>query len=139
VSAAAALRGNVRLLGDTLGTILVEQEGEALLELVERVRGLSLRGRSGDEGAARELSQLVAELPLEQQALVLRAFALRLGAAPGALATAHIDALDALVVGWHGQGAVALPGGILVTRRAGRLTGPGTSAGTPAESHPPAG
>jgi len=81
----------------------------------------------------------LAALPAALRTRVLRAFALRLGAAPGALATAHIDALDALVVGWHGQGAVALPGGILVTRRAGRLTGPGTSAGTPAESHPPAG
>ena len=40
------------------------------------VRALSLRGRSGDGGAARELSELVAELPLEQQSLVLRAFAL---------------------------------------------------------------
>ena len=76
MSAAAALRANVRLLGDTLGTILVEQEGQALLDLVERVRALSLRGRSGDGGAARELSELVAELPLEQQSLVLRAFAL---------------------------------------------------------------
>jgi tRNA(Ile)-lysidine synthase len=81
----------------------------------------------------------LAALPAALRTRVLRDFALRLGAPAGALATAHIDALDALVVDWHGQGAVALPGGILVTRRAGRLTGPGTSTGTPAESHPPAG
>jgi tRNA(Ile)-lysidine synthase len=81
----------------------------------------------------------LAKLPAALRTRILRNFALRLGAPAGALATTHIDALDALVVDWHGQGAVALPGGILVTRRAGRLTGPGTSAGTPAESHPPAG
>jgi tRNA(Ile)-lysidine synthase len=53
---------------------------------------------------------------------VLRAFALGLGAPAGALSTVHLDALDALVVDWRGQGPVALPGGILVTRRDGRLT-----------------
>jgi hypothetical protein len=46
---------------------------------------------------------------------------LRLGAPAGALAAAHIDALDALVMAWHGQGPVALPGAILVGRQAGRL------------------
>jgi tRNA(Ile)-lysidine synthase len=75
----------------------------------------------------------LAALPAALRTRVLRDFALRLGAPGGTLAAAHIDALDALVVDWHGQGPVALPGGILVTRRAGRLTGPGTSTGTPAE------
>src|SRR5262249_49516003 len=51
----------------------------------------------------------------------LRASALRLGAPAGALSSAHITALDALVVAWRGQGAVALPGGILVARRGSRL------------------
>jgi tRNA(Ile)-lysidine synthase len=39
----------------------------------------------------------------------------------GALQAAHLDALDALVVAWRGQGAVALPGGVRVGRVAGRL------------------
>jgi tRNA(Ile)-lysidine synthase len=52
---------------------------------------------------------------------VLRTFALGLGAPGGALAWTHIAALDALVTGWHGQGAVALPGGQRVVRRNGRL------------------
>jgi phosphoenolpyruvate carboxylase len=76
LSAAPALRANVRLLGDTLGAILVEQEGQSLLDLVERIRALSLRGRSGHEAAARELSDVVRKLPRDQQSLVLRAFAL---------------------------------------------------------------
>jgi tRNA(Ile)-lysidine synthase len=81
----------------------------------------------------------LAALPAALRSRILRDFALRLGAAGGALSTAHIDALDALVTDWHGQGPVALPGGIQVTRRDGRLSGPGTSTGTHAGSHPPAG
>jgi tRNA(Ile)-lysidine synthase len=33
----------------------------------------------------------------------------------------HVTALDALVTQWHGQGPAALPGGIRVTRRDGRM------------------
>src|SRR5207253_11133193 len=46
------------------------------LELEERVRALARAGREGDAAAAAELTGAVGELPLEQQALVLRAFAL---------------------------------------------------------------
>jgi tRNA(Ile)-lysidine synthase len=63
----------------------------------------------------------VAALPAAIRTRVLRTFALRLGAPAGALAATHIDALDALVIAWRGQGPVALPGAILVGRRAGRL------------------
>lgn len=52
---------------------------------------------------------------------VLHAWARRLGAPGSALSHRHVDALDALVGDWHGQGPVALPGGIEVARRAGRL------------------
>lgn len=40
--------------------------------------------------------------------------------APG-LTAAHVDALDALVLDWHGQGPVALPGGTAAVRRSGRI------------------
>jgi phosphoenolpyruvate carboxylase len=77
VSAAdTAIRANVRLLGDLLGEVLVEQEGEWLLELEERVRRLARDARDGSEAAFVELGEAVAALPLERQALVLRAFAL---------------------------------------------------------------
>ena len=76
MAAQSALRGNVRLLGNILGQTLVEQEGEALLELVEQVRALAGAGRSGARAATDELSRLVGELPVEQQSLVLRSFAL---------------------------------------------------------------
>ncbi|HEX7745748.1 MAG TPA: tRNA lysidine(34) synthetase TilS, partial [Micromonosporaceae bacterium] len=52
---------------------------------------------------------------------VLHAWALELGAPGGALSHRHVAALDALVTGWHGQGAVHLPAGIQVIRRDGRL------------------
>jgi phosphoenolpyruvate carboxylase len=76
MSADSALRANIRLLGDLLGSVLVEQEGELLLEQEERVRRLARAGREGDRAAVAELTAAVAELPLERQALVLRAFAL---------------------------------------------------------------
>ena len=38
-----------------------------------------------------------------------------------AVTAAHVDALRALVDDWHGQGPVALPGGVQVERRDGRL------------------
>ncbi|HKS98205.1 MAG TPA: TilS substrate-binding domain-containing protein, partial [Rugosimonospora sp.] len=52
---------------------------------------------------------------------VLRGFALGLGAPGGALSSRHIDALDALVCDWRGQGPVALPGGYQVVRDGNRL------------------
>jgi len=71
-----ALRANVRLLGGILGEVLVEQEGEELFELEERIRSLSRAGREGDAAAASELRETVSALDLERQARVLRAFAL---------------------------------------------------------------
>jgi phosphoenolpyruvate carboxylase len=68
------LRRDVRLLGDLLGRVLVEQEGESLLEDVERVRSLARASRAGSPHE--ELQEAVEALPLERQASVLRAFAL---------------------------------------------------------------
>src|SRR5438067_20898 len=69
----APLRRDVRLLGDLLGRVLVEQEGEPLLDDVERIRGLARAARRGADQD--ELTAAVAALPLERQASVLRAFA----------------------------------------------------------------
>ncbi len=66
------LRANVRLLGDLLGRVLVEQEGQEVLDLVERIRSLSRWARRG--GEREPLAETIAALPLERQAVVLRAF-----------------------------------------------------------------
>jgi len=70
----AALRRDVRLLGDLLGRVLVEQEDETLLADVEHVRLLAREARGG--APLDELRAAVEELPLARQAGVLRAFAL---------------------------------------------------------------
>ncbi|HEY8773238.1 MAG TPA: phosphoenolpyruvate carboxylase [Gaiellaceae bacterium] len=71
------LRRDVRLLGEILGRVLVEQGGESLLADEERIRELSRRARaSGRSGPRSRLAAAVAELPLERQTEVLRAFSL---------------------------------------------------------------
>ena len=68
------LRRDVRLLGDLLGRVLVEQEDESLLADVEHVRALARAARQGERRD--ELRDAVEALPLARQASVLRAFAL---------------------------------------------------------------
>ncbi|MFF4532504.1 phosphoenolpyruvate carboxylase [Streptomyces sp. NPDC001407] len=63
----AALRADIRRLGDLLGETLVRQEGEDLLDLVERVRALT---RTDGEAAAR----LLGDTDLETAAKLVRAF-----------------------------------------------------------------
>jgi phosphoenolpyruvate carboxylase len=69
-----AVRRDVRLLGDLLGRVLVEQEDETLLADVEHVRALARAARQGTRRD--ELRDAVEALPLARQASVLRAFAL---------------------------------------------------------------
>jgi phosphoenolpyruvate carboxylase len=70
---AAPLRRDVRLLGTILGNVLVEQEGQWLLDLVETIRRSARdarsRGPAGTPGA-------LADTEPQAQALVLRAFGL---------------------------------------------------------------
>jgi tRNA(Ile)-lysidine synthase len=61
----------------------------------------------------------LAAMPRALRTRVLRAWALGHGAAE--LGARHIEALDALVTCWHGQGPVDLPGRLRVVRASGRL------------------
>jgi tRNA(Ile)-lysidine synthase len=77
-----------------------------------------------DELAAKAMTVDCDELAGLHPALrgrVLRALAIGAGAPAGALTNGHVAALEALVCDWHGQGAVALPGGLSGIRRCGTL------------------
>jgi tRNA(Ile)-lysidine synthase len=72
-------------------------------------------------GAGLDTGVLVA-LPRALRTRVLRRAALAAGAPAGSLAAVHVEALDALVTGWHGQGTVDLPGGVGAGRACDRLS-----------------
>ena len=72
-----ALRRDVRLVGDALGRVLVEQVGEDLLADVERVRRLARKARnSGSAADQAALATCVRALGEERSTAVLRAFGL---------------------------------------------------------------
>ncbi|MFE7427746.1 phosphoenolpyruvate carboxylase [Streptomyces sp. NPDC057545] len=66
-AASPELRADIRRLGDLLGETLVRQEGQELLDLVERVRALT---RTDGEAAA----ELLGDTGLETAARLVRAF-----------------------------------------------------------------
>ncbi|WP_029352420.1 phosphoenolpyruvate carboxylase [Bosea sp. 117] len=70
-----SLRDDIRMLGRVLGDTLRDQEGEAMFELVERIRRFSTRfHREEDEGARHELEAILADLPPDQIITIVRAF-----------------------------------------------------------------
>lgn len=74
----AQLRRDVRLLGDLLGQVIVEQQGPELLDVEERIRLLSreLRAREAGQEERAALHELVAGLDEHTRADVLRSFSL---------------------------------------------------------------
>lgn len=65
---------------------------------------------------------VLAAAPTAVRRRALRSALVAAGAPGGALGRSHVIAVEALVTAWRGQGAVALPGGVRVARRCGRLT-----------------
>lgn len=74
-----------------------------------------------DPSRAELAVDVLAPMPPALRGRVLRAAATAVGVAAGSLGAAHADAMAALVTGYHGQGAVALPSGASAVRRCGRL------------------
>jgi phosphoenolpyruvate carboxylase len=70
----AALRRDVRLLGDLLGQVLTEFGGADLLDSVERLRRTVIASRE-DPGRYQDAERLAASWSLERAELVARAFA----------------------------------------------------------------
>ena len=64
----------------------------------------------------------LAALPKAIRARVLRLAIVAVGAPIGSLTAVHLDPIEALITDWHGQGEIALPGGVKVARISGRLS-----------------
>jgi tRNA(Ile)-lysidine synthase len=60
-------------------------------------------------------------LPPAVRRRVLRRAAIEAGAPAGSLFARHIEEIDRLITGWRGQGAINLPGRVVVQRQGGRL------------------
>src|SRR5216683_3615320 len=69
------LRDDIRLLGRILGDTVRDQEGEAVFEIVERIRQTSIRfHRDEDETARRKLGATLDGLSCDQTIQIIRAF-----------------------------------------------------------------
>ena len=69
------LYDDVRLLGQILGDIVREQEGEAVYEVIEAIRRLSVNfQRNADEQAGRSLDTLLKRLSPAETVSVIRSF-----------------------------------------------------------------
>ncbi|MER5223178.1 tRNA lysidine(34) synthetase TilS [Streptomyces flaveus] len=73
-----------------------------------------------DAAGLLECAKLYA-LPPAVRRRILRRAAIEAGAPAGSLFARHIEELDRLITGWRGQGAINLPGKVVVQRQGGRL------------------
>jgi tRNA(Ile)-lysidine synthase len=144
------LRSRVRghllpVLTDVLGPGAVEALGRSAAQLRDDADLLDalaadLLARSrvvGDTSLPRDVvldPDVLAAAPPSLRRRALRAAALVVGCPAGTTTAAHVDALDALVVRWRGQGPVHLPGDARALRACGRLIL--RSSRTPAHPRP---
>ena len=69
------LRDDIRLLGRLLGDTIREQEGEAVFEIVERIRQTSIRfHRDEDQAARQELETTLNSLSRGRTNQIIRAY-----------------------------------------------------------------
>jgi tRNA(Ile)-lysidine synthase len=124
--ARSRVRAAMPLLVEALGADLVDNLARTAGLVAADVEALDALAATARDGVANPDGSLdvaaLATLPAAVRTRLLRDLALRLGVPAGALSAGHIEALDALVTGWRGQGPVSLPGGLAVARRGGQLT-----------------
>ncbi|GAB4470056.1 MAG: phosphoenolpyruvate carboxylase [Anaerolineales bacterium] len=65
----------IHLLGDLLGKVILEFEGVALFEMIERIRAYSKARRAGDSSAAEQLHPLFKRLQPGEAQIIAAAFA----------------------------------------------------------------
>ena len=70
----ARLREDIRLLGRVLGDTVRDQEGEAVFDLVERIRQTSIRFHRDDKTARRELEAILDGMTIAETVRIVRAF-----------------------------------------------------------------
>jgi tRNA(Ile)-lysidine synthase len=134
----SALRPALDVLVETLGEDLVanlartaaligadtDYLDEAAREALEACRAEGGRVEGGRVEGGLD-AKLLAALPAPIRQRALRAWVLESGVNGADLNHRHLDAVDALVADWCGQGPTFLPGGIAVRRSGGRLTAAG--------------
>ncbi|HEX3812144.1 MAG TPA: tRNA lysidine(34) synthetase TilS [Mycobacteriales bacterium] len=123
--ARSRVRATMRALRDTLGdglapnlartARLLRADADALDAIADTARA----GAVDPDGTLPVVS--LTALPDAVRTRVIRGWLLASGVPAGSLSAVHIDAVDAVVTGWHGQGPVGLPRDHTVTRRHGRL------------------
>ena len=69
-----SLGHDIRLLGNLLGKIIIEQHGQDAFELVESVRKTAIARRNGDESASQQLTDLIHDMDLDAQSVLIKAF-----------------------------------------------------------------
>jgi tRNA(Ile)-lysidine synthase len=116
----AALPALVEALGADVVANLARSAGQIAADnaaLDDLARSALLSAYGNDGLRISDLSGMVGAI----RTRVLHAWAKELGASGAALSHRHVEALDALITDWHGQGPVYLPGGIRVARVRGGL------------------
>jgi tRNA(Ile)-lysidine synthase len=127
--ARSRVRAALPVLVDLLGEDVVDnlaRTARLVAADTDVLDSLAAAALNVDEEGALDLEGLE-ELPTAIRTRILRLWASRL--AGSALTHRHIEALDALVIAWHGQGPTALPGGVEVVRRGRRLMDAATGSG----------
>lgn len=102
----------------------LREDADALDALAEDLLARARRATGeavGRDDVAADVATLLAAPPAVRRRALRRACLLA-GAPAGSLHRSHVVAVDALLLDWHGQGPVALPGGGEVRRGCGRLT-----------------
>lgn len=102
---------------------LLRADADLLDELAADLLAAATVGAREAAAASLELdADVLAAAAPALRGRALRAAAVAAGAPAGAVGSAHVEALTALVAAWHGQGPVHLPGGVVAGRRCGRLS-----------------
>lgn len=126
----APLRSRVRHeVLPVLESVLGPGVAEALVRTADQLRedadeldrrAVDLLAAARADGAVD--TAVLAPAPAAVRRRAIRQALVDAGVPAGSLARVHVEGVDALVTGWHGQGPINLPGGAYVVRRCGMLT-----------------